>query len=485
MLYHWVVGVQLGRRLTLAGALILGLVAPLRADLTVEALVGNAITGVGPYYQDVYDAIRSFGNRDYKSALAQLEHAKKTVPRLPPPEVMMAQLFFDAKEAPGGIAMLEKAVSTAPEDPEAYVILAERAVSEGRFVEAEILLDKATKLVAAFGENPKRKQNLQQRSLAAWANLEEGRGNLKEARAKLEAWLQLDPRNAAGQERLGRVLFALEDPKAAYGAFRLAADNDKDMPGAEIAMAMLFKDPVNAEKWVKAALSKSPQDPRTHIGAARYFLKENQLDETKAQAQEAVKLAPDNMEANMVLGLTARLTGDFKLAETHLSKAHLMAPNNAVVTNALALTLLELPDDEQHQRAMQFAQQNAQLNPNSIEFVATHGWVAFRLNRRIEAERSFGLVFSSARGGTMNVNSDILYYLANFAKDRGNITEAMKMLKDSLAPNTPFAYRKQAQALYAQLAKIEKARLGKTETAKTTEKVKEEAAQSSKEDVTK
>jgi tetratricopeptide (TPR) repeat protein len=475
----------MGRQLTLAAALVVGLAAPLRADLTVEALVGNAITGVGPYYQDVYDAIRSFGNHDYKSALAQLAHAKKTVPRLPPPEVMMALLYFDAKDAPGGIGMLEKAVGTAPEDPEAYVILAERAVSDGRFVEADILLDKGTKLIAAFGENPKRKQNLQQRSLAAWANLEEGRGNLKEARAKLEAWLQLDPRNAAGQERLGRVLFALQDLKAAYGAFRLAADNDKDKPSAEIAMALLFEDPVNAEKWVKAALSKSPQDLRTQIGASRLFLKANQLDESKAHAQEAVKLAPDNMEANMVLGMAARLTGDFKLAETHLSKAHLLAPNNAVVTNTLALTLLELPDDEQHQRAMQFAEQNARLNPNSIEIVATLGWVSFRLNRRIEAERAFGFVFNSARGGTMNINADIAYYLANFSKERGNTTEAMKLLKDSLASNSPFAYRKQAQALYAQLAKFEKARLGKTETAKTTEKVKEEAAQSSKEDVTK
>jgi hypothetical protein len=94
-------------------------------------------------------------------------------------------------------------------------------------------------------------------------------------------------------------------------------------------------------------------------------------------------------------------------------------------------------------------------------------------------------VFNSARGGTMNINADIAYYLANFSKERGNTTEAMKLLKDSLASNSPFAYRKQAQALYAQLAKFEKARLGKTETAKTTEKVKEEAAQSSKEDVTK
>ncbi len=438
---------------------------PAAAELTVEELTGNAISGVGPYYQDVEDAIRRFGKKDYGGALERLEHAKQTVPKLAPAEVMMAQLYSDGGQAGSAIAMLERAITRAPQDPEAYVMLAERAVSDGRVSEASLMFDKAAQVLGGFADNPKRKVNLQTRIYNGGATADEARGDAKAARAKLDALIKLDPGNAAAHERLGRVLFGLGDQRTAYAELKAAAEADKEMPSAELAMASLFgTDKVNAEKWLKAALAKGANDLRTQLAATRALLKSNDLAEARKHAEAANKLDPEGAESNLMLGLAARATGDFKTAEAHLSKAHLLAPGNPLIVNQLALTLLELPGDENHQRALQFADANARQNPNMPELMATIGWINYRLNHKLEAERAFNLVLgANAQSGRRLINADILYYMANVIKDRGRTDEAIKMLREALNVDEAFAYRKPAQALLDQLTKSEKSAGATTE----------------------
>jgi predicted Zn-dependent protease len=458
MIKNWTGRVLLGGSLAVAIATLTGLAHSARAEPTVESLTGNAISGVGPYYQDVEDAIRRFADKDYAGALARLERAKKTVPRLAPAEIMMAQLYLDANQGAAAVNMLERAVKRAPQDPEAFVMLAERAVSEGRATEAGLLFQVAAKLIEGFAENPKRKQNMQLRTYTGAATVDESRGNWKEARAKLDALVKLDPHNATAHEKLGRVLFELDDRKGALAEFQAAAEADKTVLIPEMAMALLFKDQVNGEKWLNAAIQKGAKDRNTQLAAARYFLKTNQVDQARKHAEEAMKLDPDNVDVNLVAGVIARVLGDYKTAQAYLSKAHLLSPANGVIVNHLALVLLELPEEENHKRALQFAEINVRQNSSTPEIAATFGWINYRLNHKVEAERAFAAVNNSNKvHGLKMVNPDMGYYMAHFAKDKGLISEAVRLLKDSLNTTEPFAYRKSAQALLAQLLKAEKA----------------------------
>ena len=311
----------------LIGALAIscvGLGSAAQAEMTVEKLIGTAITGVGPYYQDVADAIRQFGAKNYAKALEHLEAAKKSTPRLAPPEVMMAVLYLDAEQPGPAIAFLERAILRVPQDPEAFLILAERAAAEGRFTEADIMFQRAAKNVESYTDNPRRKQDLQVRALSGAAGVDEARGMSKEAKPILESLIKLDPRNSGAYERLGRVLFALGDQKAAYASFQTAAEMDKKLPPAELAMAYLFSDRPTVEKWLNFALNKGRQDLRTQMGAANYMLKHNQLDTAKVHAEEAVKLDPDGFDSNATAGLVARAMADYPKARTYLEKAHLL-----------------------------------------------------------------------------------------------------------------------------------------------------------------
>jgi tetratricopeptide (TPR) repeat protein len=455
---------QAQRRWILAFSIasFLGMSRPAWAELTVESLTGTAISGVGPYIQDVSDAIAKFQNRDYAGAFANLEGAKKSTPRLAPPEVMMAQLYFDANLPLGGIVMLERAIRSVPQDPEAYIMLAERAVNERRITEADFLFQKAIKLVELFTENPKRKQNLQLRAYTGGALVDEGRNDWNEARAKLEALIKLDSKSAAAHERLGRVLFGTGDQKAAYAEFQLAAEADKQMLPAELAMATLFTDKANAEKWLEYAIKKGGEDLRTQCGAANYLLKTNQLEEAQKHADVALKLDPDGLDTNLVAGIIARMFGDYKKAETHLSKAHLLAPSNALIINNLALVLVELGDRESQQRALQYAELNARQNPNASEPLSTLGWVNYRLNRRAEAVRAFSAAFNTGDAvANITLTSETGYFMAYLAKDKGSISEAVKLLTDALNTDLPFAYRKKAEEMLTQLSKLDKSQKSK------------------------
>ena len=369
-------------------ALLMALAAqPAHAALTVEDLTATSVTSVGPYYQDVADAIKDFSTGNYSGAYAHLESAKKSTPRLPPPEVMLARLYLDANLTAPAIAQLEKGVRRVPDDPEALILLAERAVAEGRATEAELLFQKAAPAVAAFQQNPKRQQDLQMRLNSGGATIDEAVENWEAAADKLQKMLALDPGNTAVNARLGRVLFRLNRGQDAYEQFKKAAADPK-MPPPELAMATLFSDKAKAEQWLQNALKQNAKDLRTQVSAGHYRLRNNQIDEAGKHADAALAIDPNSFDANLLAGMIERIGGDYPAAIKHLGMAHLLAPAEPAIVNHLALALIELPDETSHQRALQFAELNAKQHPTYIEGLASLGWINYRLNRRDAAQRA-------------------------------------------------------------------------------------------------
>ena len=55
--------------------------------------------------------------------------------------------------------------------------------------------------------------------------------------------------------------------------------------------------------------------------------------------------------------------------------------------------------------------------------------------------------------GSRALPGEMSYYMANMARERGNTTEAVRLLTDALNTNQPFMYRKAAQELLSQLSK--------------------------------
>ena len=93
-----------------------------------------------------------------------LEAAKKKDPNLPPVDLLLAKMYFLTDNATGGRVSLEKTAIDNPEDPEAYLILADQAMQQGRTIEADALYEKGLEMTTKFNGNAKRKRNFEIRA---------------------------------------------------------------------------------------------------------------------------------------------------------------------------------------------------------------------------------------------------------------------------------------------------------------------------------
>ena len=433
----------------LALAILALRVSPAAAQMSVEILTSGATSDAeGPHYQDVEDAIKKFTTRDYEGARKLLEEARKKTPKLAPAEIMMAQLYRASNQSGPGRAELEKAVRKYPQDPEAYLLIGEIGLQEGRTTEAGLVFAKASEVTNAFKENPKRLQNFKIRSFAGLASVDESLERWKEAKVHLEAWVKADQDSANPHQRLGRALFQLKEAKEAYTEFQTAAKADAKLPPVDVTMASLYwtaGDKTKAEQFLERAIKAGGKDLRSKLALTQLLLTMNRLGDAQKYADEAVKADPKSIEAKLAAGVLARMQGDYKTAEKLLDAVHQQSPANFLATNHLALVLVE-GDDASKQRALEFAEMNARQNPKNAEAVATLGWVYFKNGKVKEAEQALNSLMSA--GG---VTADSAFYLASMLAEQGRTTEALKLLENILNGERLFAYRKQAQVLLTSL----------------------------------
>lgn len=446
----------LTRRLAaaLAFTVLVGTGVSAQAQVTAQALIGNAVSD-DSLNKEVNNAITRFRDRDIDGCRAILERAKSNNAKLPPPGVMMATLWLAVNQIQPAREELETTVVKYAADPEAYLKLGDLAFGEGRITDSDQLFEKATELTAAYTENPKRKRDFEIRCAAGSAAVAERRRQWEKAQKYLAAWIELDPDTAGSRVRMGNALFQLGKESEALEQFREAKKLDKNAPLPEVAMAQRSdeaKKPAAAKKWILDALKAAPSDPAVQLFAARWYLQQNDLEAAKAAAETALKLDAKSLEAKFVRGLVARVARDYKTAEKFFNEAHFQSPGNFDVTNALALVLIESDDEEARRRALELADTNVaryrENTPQQIPAVTSLAWVFYKLGRREDAERILEQVRRSNA-----LSTDGAFYVAKILSDRGEKDLARKILEEVLANEPMFATRSDAVDLLAKLKK--------------------------------
>ena len=415
-------------------------------QVTVKDLTGT--DDVGPYYQDVEDAIKRYQARDVDGARKLLLEASKKSTRIAPGEVLLGRILLATNQRPTAYAELERAMKSHPDDPEPLILLGDVAYSEGRVTEAGMLYTHAVGLANKFSQNATRKKDLQARAYGGAALVLEAREQWKEARPMLEAWVKVSPDQVAAHNRLGRTLFELGDRNGALTALQNGAKADPKAVPAEFTLAGLYltaKEPDKAESWVKSGASKN-KSFNAQLAAANLYLQLNNVKQALAHADQAVKLDPKNTDANLMRGMIARLQKDYETSERYLARAHLMSPTNFQALNQLSLVLIEQEDEADKKRALEFAEWLARMavrTPQAAEANATLGWIQYRTGRNAEAERTLSTLTT--------FNPETAYFAANVLRDRGRTADALKLLDFALQQDRPFVYRDEAEALRSKL----------------------------------
>ncbi len=307
---------------------------------TAPATTAPATTGPAKPQQspELAEAETDFRKGDFAGALKALQEAGKKDPDQPPAQLLMAQMFAQAKMGPDVRNALEQAVIEVPTDPEAYILMGDIALGERRITEAQLLYQKASEVMGGFNKSAKRKELLQPRVLHGLSEVAMNRRDWADAQKQLEAWLKLAPKNTTAMQLLASVLFEQKNVPGALEKLKEAAKIEPELLTPEAILAQFYEragDRENAKKWMIAALTVAPRDLKTRMVAGTWALQAGRLDEAASQATAALQIDPANFGAKILRGVVALFQKDYTTAERYFEMARLQSPKSFSAGNDL------------------------------------------------------------------------------------------------------------------------------------------------------
>ena len=431
-------------------ACVMTAVTPLPAR-GAEEETPAALPAADTQIKEVADALERFKQYDFDGALMKFKEAAEKHPELSPGEVNMAKVFAGIPQGRGAKAFrfwLEKAVVAEPNDPEAFIFIADMALREGRMAEASLVYAKAESLMAAFS-NAERKKNLEPRIYSGLAGVAESREDWETAKGHLNAWLKIQSDNTTALQRLARALFKTRESQEALNKLKAAKAADPKVlnPAAQLARFYhAVPDYKNAKIWMEFAQKSERNDLPTQLVVAQWYLETGDLDKAETIANGAMRVDPNSMDAKILRGVIALFKKDYASGEVYFQSVLSKSPSHFVAKNNLALAFCEQGDNQKTSRALAYADENARLNPKSAEAASTLGWVLYKAGRLKDADTVLTKV---ARAG--RVSEDTAYFIAVVAAELGRTDQAKTVLESALKSKRPFSKRDEAQALLKKL----------------------------------
>lgn len=399
-------------------------------------------------YPKIKEIIETFREGDKEKTNAALDAFADEHDDLPPGGVIMALVFSAPNQGGAQQEALDSAVKRSPADPDAFLLLGQKAVSQRRLTEAGMLLDTAGPLVEKFSADADRKRSMQLRYNRDRAILNELN---KDWSAASEHWVKLiGVEDSAGvRYRNARALFYMgtaDDRKKALEEVTKAHEmDDKAVPAPYVAIAMLFDEIKNAEetkKWYEAAEKADPEDANMHLRFAHWQWKQGDAAEALRHAEAAAKLDDENLDPKFLLGLIQRYNNEPEKAQESFVECLKLRQDVPLIRNHLALVRLDIGDATSTTMARNMAVETFQKNQRDPFTVATLGYILFK-----SGDQKRGLQYLQAITRSPNLSPDARFFLASTLVDLGKTADAKKQLSQLLETPGLFAYRSQAERL--------------------------------------
>jgi len=428
---------------SVALCLLIGVGASLQADFLHPPPVDLEALHLPKHVDELDKAIQIFQKGDYEQCLKLLQAAGNKHSDLFPARLILAKLFLQHNQVNQGRAALEQVAADSPGHPEIYLVFGRLALQEGRPTDSRLHFDKAMELARSGKWSEQLRQVFQGDAYDGLAAVAEHRRDWLAAVAALSARLKLTPNNSAARQRLGVALFHQGKRDEAAEQLLRASRDDSKLEPASLLLARLYTEigkRDHAAKWIAYGIEQNPKDPRLYLGQARLHLEQNQMTQAQRAVEAAAKLDANSRDVQWLRGLIAWILKDYTAAERNLQALYQETPGDFAISNQLALALVEQANETKRQKALQLAEINARLYPNSGEPLSTLGLVYYRLGRTDQAEKALRASLSGGSG-----SSDTVYYLARLLAERGQSEEAKRLLKLALDAVGLFAFRNEAR----------------------------------------
>jgi len=379
-------------------------------------------------------AVESFQKKDLVECKRLLTEAKDANPGLPAPNVILAQLIFEAGGAGEAISVLDLHSIEAPSDPLTYVLLGEIALKTGRFTDAWLHSEKAASLREQPSEELRIALNVLQGEIAL------NRKQWTVAETAFGEWAKLRADEAAPIWAQGRLKLLQEDFEGAKSTFAKARGIDSTLPQPQFYIAsFLASKPENdqCEEWFRDGLKSKDSTVENWQGYLAWLVSRGRATDAGKLIERVPKEFQEKREMRFLGALVARYLGKNDLAEKGFSDLHQQYPDDAEAADQLALVLVESSEEGKRARAQQLSEANVRRFPNQEGTLATAAWIQFKLGSVDIADR----VFSELASKTA-VSPQTGYYIAQLMKSRGKEEDARKILEAIVKQPGNFVQRK-------------------------------------------
>lgn len=427
---------------TLASWFCAGLVLVFVADRSAADLMLLQSMESQASQQDLKPAVEALGRGNIDACRRILKSYADEHPNSVHAEIQLASLMLQGGQTAAAVQVLN-AFSLGPADQyEAHFAFARLASSEGRWFDAWAHVQAATQASPPTRWPVETQQQSQVQLKLLEASIALQRNDWGAALEHYTSLRKSAPDNAQVAQGLAIAAFQSGQLELAETTFRAAAQLNVDLSPYPLQLAQLYSaqgDLERAESWYRRALAvagdansarpdnsenempRSELVSRTQRAFAQWLIGQNRAREALDQLSTppGESLSEGSLAQRQFLrGLAHRMLGNWATAETTLANLHQAEPANWLISNHLALVLIESEDEGKRARAMQIAQANIQKTQNA-DTTSTLGWLQFRLGDTARAERTFARLLQ-----TGNISRDTAFYLLQIQTELGKRTEA-------------------------------------------------------------
>jgi tetratricopeptide (TPR) repeat protein len=387
----------------------------------------------------------------FEEAVEAFRRAGKANPLLPPPRVMLADIFYQAQQGQAARQALERAAQEDPDHPSVMLLNASFAYGEGRITDMILSCTAALKASESPRWDPEQRKRFARDARVGLAAGYETRRDFAQAKDVLTGILKEDPKNAQVRIRLGTALFVLGKSDDALAEFTAAHKDDPTVDPPELLFGKLWAarpDAAKAEEWMKKAVAAHGKNGKTFREYAGWLLNQGRIDESGAQIQQAEAVEPNARDTAALKGLYHRYRKEFPQAEAVFEKMQRESPRDRFAAGNYALVLAESGDATKQKRAIEIGENLVSQNQKSPDGYSVLGWCLYKAGRLDDAQKT---LMTAASGG--QVERDTAYYLAKVLVEKNAPDDARKLLKEALAQPGPFVNRAEATAFASEVDK--------------------------------
>ena len=415
-----------------------------------------------PPESDISRALELYQRGDFGAAKTMLEDICKKDPKLPPPGIFLVQFAAASQQEERIRYWLDEAAWNHPDDPEAFSLLAEFALNDGRIAEAKLLVEKAVALLRSLANNENRRKSIEASANSVQGKLYQTRGDWSKARSYFEKLIENDPDNLDILARLGFVATHQGKYDEAIAFYQKAVDQGAKIPVPKLIVSQiadqLGKTEI-ADKYFNEVVKTTDIDPESIRIAVQIQLRRGNISEAEKFLQQAIKAEPNNPDNLAIAGTIDLFKKNWSAAEKRFQDAILINPDSYAAAQGLALALVEQDDALKKDRALTYAKINVQRSGETPDSVATLAWVFFKSGKQIEAEFLVNRVMQTGELTPLSA-----YYFAEITAKSGQTDKAVLFAKIATGSGVGFMKKAEAEALLKRLESAE----NKTTTPPTT-----------------